>query len=749
MKRSLAAVAAILTVAVFAGSATLRQHDITRPDSSPTVAGAFGKSPLVFEPNRGQADPSVRFVSHAGRSTLGLTSTGAVLALPGGSASTAPGSLSRPARSDLLGMTFVGSNPSPAVAGSDRLSGVSNYFIGNDPSRWRTHVPHFGSVIYRDLYPGIDTRFHGNQRGRLEYDFTVSPGADPSSIRIGMHGADGIHLDGAGNLVMDLAGQIIVEPRPSIYQLIDGARRGVEGGYTLQASRVGFAVGSFDGTSPLVIDPEVEYSTFLGGSGDEIAEIHPAVDSSGDFFVCGITDSMDFPTTPGVIQPSLKGSFDGYITEMSADGSSVVSSTFLGGTGFDDAQACLVDGEDNVYVGGFTTSADFPVTPGAFQPTLEGGPSDGFVAKIAPGEPSLIYSTFLGGTGDENLNGIQINAAGDAFVAGDTFSTDFPTTPGAYQTSNAEGEGVQCPGLRTPKQCNDEFVTKLNPTGTALLYSTYLGGRGSECCQPGLAVDSQGDAYLEGSTSSHSFPTTRGALQPRFAGGLTDTFVTKLNPTGSAIVYSTYLGGSGVDLGGLGIAVDGSGDAYVSGLTCSQNFPVTPGVFQPEYAGPHSSIFRVCGDGFVSKINPGGSALAYSTYLGGSSSWDYSGGPLVDPMGHAYIPGITVSTDFPVTADAFQSTNHGEVDGTVTELSADGSALLFSTYWGGSGNDQANGIALDVSGNLYVAGCTESSDFPTTPGAFQTTFHGGDGTLGFGVCSGPDDAFATKMAFGS
>jgi hypothetical protein len=700
----------------------------------------FGQLSMSFEPNSGQADPRTKFLSHGKGSTVFLTSAGVSLALA--LASTSPGRA--PAQVAGLKMTFLGANADPVIEGANRVPGLSNYFLGNDPARWRTGVPHYATAIYRDLYPGIDLSFFGNQEGHLEYDFTVAPGTDPSIIQLAMRGQEAMTVDSTGDLIVRLDGREIRQPRPQIYQYFGGSRQAIVGSYVLNVNHVGFSVGAFDRTRPLVIDPEIVYSTYLGGSGDDLGEIHPAVDGSGHVFICGITDSVDFPTSPGVVQPTLPGSFDGFVTEMSADGSGVVYSTFLGGTGLDDAQACQVDGQGNVYVGGFTASADFPVTPGAFQPTLKGG-NDGYVAKLSPDGSTLIYSTFLGGSGDENLNSLQIDAAGNAFVAGDTFSVDFPTTPRAYQPSNAGGQGTQCPhhGLA----CNDEFVAKLNPTGSGLLYSTYLGGKGADCCQPGLAIDGKGNAYIEGTTSSHGFPTTVGALQRSFAGSLTDLFVTKLNPTGSSLAYSTYLGSSGLDLGSLGIAVDAFGNAYVAGLTCSKNFPVTPGAFQMTYAGPDS--FVLCGDDFVSKINSRGSALVYSTYLGGSTSWETpSNGVLVDAAGHAFVTGISLSTDFPVTPDAFQPTNHGGWDGTLTELTADGSGLLFSSYLGGGANDGINGAALDPAGNLYATGCTESRDFPTTAGAFQTSFQGGDASLGFFICGGATDAFVTKIAFG-
>jgi hypothetical protein len=712
------------------------------------LARAFGKMALGFEPNAGQADPRVAFIARARADTVFLTSSGAVLSLSRSSVWDGRGLRGRsaPNASDVFEVSFVAANPHVPIEGMDPIPGVSNYLIGSDPGRWRTGVPHYARVTYWGLYPGVNLSFYGTQEGSLEYDLSVAPSADPSIIQMSTGRSGETTIDSRGDLVLRLGGREVVQRKPHMYQEIAGRRTAVAGTYVLEGNRVGFSVGAYDRTRPLVIDPQIDYSTYLGGSGEDFGEIHPSVDGSGHAFICGATSSTDFPVTSGAFQPTLSGGDDGFITEMNGDGSGVVFSTFLGGTGsFDDVQDCKVDPAGNVYIGGITNSPDLPVTSGVVQPDFRGGNggffgffSDGFVGKLDADGSSLLYLTYLGGSGDENLNNVQIDAAGDAFVAGDTFSTDFPTTPGAYQTANA-GHGAGCRN----GPCNDEFVAKINPTGSTLLYSTYLGGRGNDCCQPGLALDGQGNAYVEGVTSSASFPTTPGALQPHFGGGISDAFVTKLNPTGSALVYSTYLGGSRFDGGAIGMAVDASGNAYVDGETCSLDFPVTPGAFHTKYAGPGCTYPPdLPGDIFVSKINPAGSALVYSTYLGGSDRDGVAGGPVVDSAGHAYVVGATPSTDFPVK-NGFQPTNHGLGDVIVTELTADGSGLLFSSYLGGTGDDAVDGATLDPAGNLYLTGRTFSTDFPTTPGAFETVPPG---------CP-PDvfscDGFVTKISFNS
>jgi hypothetical protein len=708
------------------------------------VARALGNLPLSFEPNTGQADPAVRFLSRTRGSTLSLLESGNTQV---GAALHGRPVLPVSSGRDVVEMSFLGTNSGAQVVGIDRLPGLSNYFIGNDASRWLTGIPRYARVIYRNLYPGIDLSFYGNQSGSLEYDLSLAPGVDPSIIELRIQGPHGMTLDPQGDLVLPLGERTILQPAPRIYQEVRGTRLSVAGHYVAQGDEVTFAVGAFDRSRPLIIDPEIEYSTFLGGSGDDLGDNHPAVDRNGNVYICGNTDSTDFPITGGAYQTENKGGFDAFVTEMNADGSGLIYSTYLGGTGTDLGIVCDLDHGGDLYLAGSTDSVDFPVTDGVVQPAF-GGSSDGYVAKLSPGGSALLYSTYVGGSGDEELTGLRVDRSGHAFAAGDSSSTDFPTTPGAFRTSNAGGKATVC-----GSPC-DEVVVKLDPTASQFVYSTYLGGPGDECCQPGIAIDAQGSAYVDGVTASRRFPTTPGAFQRYPAGGGTDDFVTKLDPTGSRLSYSTYLGGTGPELFAFGIAIGTSGAAYLAGATCSVDFPVTPRAFQKKNGGNgpscNQSITDDLADGFVTALDPLGSALIFSTYLGGRGI-DYTLiGPRIEPHGEVPIISETTSTDFPVTLDAFQRTNHGganRFDGGITELTSDGSGLVFSTYWGGSGDDGLIGSVLDASGDLYVTGCTASSDFRTTKGAFQRTFAGGDGT-GFGACYGsPADAFVTKVAF--
>jgi hypothetical protein len=663
------------------------------------VSEAYARLPLHFEANRGQAHEDVRFLARAPGFSSYLTAAEAVLSLAG------PNPL-------VLRMAIVDANPKPLVSGLEELTGKVNYFIGKDPTKWRTNVPTYAKVHYRSVYPGIDLIYYGNQR-QLEYDFVVTPGANPKIIVLGFQGADGLEIDAQGDLVLHIAGGTIRQRKPFIYQEIDGARRQIDGAYVLKgANQVGFQVAAYDAGRPLVIDPVLFYSTYLGGSGDEGFNNHGiAVDATGNAYVAGLTRSADFPTTLGAFQPaSGGGGLDAFVTKLNPTGSGLVYSTYLGGSADDGANGVAIDAAGQAYVTGFTQSPNFPTTPGAFDTTLNGG-SDAFVTKLNAAGNGLVYSTYLGGSGsDDNGQGVTIDALGSAYVTGHTDSTNFPTTPGAFQ-----------PAFGGPNI--DAFVTKLNPLGTGLVYSTYLGGNAEDNAF-GIAVDSLGNAYVTGVTLSNNFPTTPGAFQTTFTGGGRDAFVTKLNPVGTGLVYSTYLAGSGEDQA-LDIALNTLGSAYVTGNTASSNFPTTPGAFQAALAGSS--------DAFVTALNPAGSGLLYSTYLGGSGQ-DSGLGIALDIPGNAFISGYTTSTNFP-TLNAIQATLAGGFDAFVTKLNLAGTGLVWSTYLGGSGNDFGNGIALDAlpNPNAYVAGSTQSADFPTTPGAFQT------------ASAGSSDAFIAKI----
>jgi hypothetical protein len=553
-----------------------------------------------------------------------------------------------PKAGGVLRMKLRNANPATRVTGVDELAGTSNYFIGNDPAKWRTNVPTYAKVKYEGIYSGIDLVYYGNQR-QLEYDFIVAPGANPNRIAFDVRGAKRIRRTEHGELVFKVGEDEIRWHKPVVYQEKDGTRREIAAHYAItDTNSIAFEVAKYDASRPLYIDPLI-YSTYLGGSGQDA----------------------------------------GY--------------------------GIAVDNLGNAYVTGYTSSNNFPVTSGAFQTTCCGA----FVTKLNPTGTALVYSTYLdNGWG----RGIAVDATGNAYVTGNA-GGGFPVTPGAFQTV--------CGGTC---EYGNAFVTKLNPTGSVLVYSTYLGGSGVYGdLGTGIAVDNSGNAYVTGQTSSTNFPVTPDAFQTTFGDGSTDAFVTKFNPQGSALVYSTYLGGSGNDYN-PNIAVDSSGNAYVTGTTQSTDFPVTPGAFQTTCGSA-----RHCENAFVTKLNPTGSALVYSTYLGGSG--DTGNGIAVDSSGNAYVTGQT-GRRFPVTRGAIQKI--GNLAAFVTKLNPTGMALVYSTLLGGSDSDSCwqtwgQSIAVDSFDNAYVTGATCSNDFQTTPGAFQTTC-GGDS------CADPNgDAFVAQL----
>ncbi len=679
-----------LGVALAAGGhRALRLHGLSA-SARHRLVSAYGRLPLSFEQNLGQANSRVRFLAHGGGFALGLTTTGPVLALyrnspPARTAGGAGHSRPRDLRASVraLSVGFVGASTGVRLAGAGQLPGRVNYLIGNDRRRWHTEVPTFSGVAYRGAWRGIDAAFSGSQHS-FEYVFTVAPGADPRQIGLRYHGQSGLRLDRSGSLLLAAGpGRSVRQLAPRAYQLIGGQRHSVSSRYVLTGSRVAIRLGAYDHRVRLVIDPTLDYSTYLGGTNNDYGT-GIAVDASGSAYVTGYTSSTDFPTfpTPGAYQPANAGpgTYDAFVSKLKPDGSALVYSTYLGGGNADQGQGIAVDTAGSAYVTGYTSSGDFPTTTGARQ-TANAGYSDAFVSKLKPDGSALVYSTYLGGNGQDIGYGIAVDTAGSAYVTGDTFSTDLPTTAGAYQTANS--------GSR------DAFVSKLKPDGSGLVYSTYLGGTGTDYGNA-IAIDSAGSTYVTGYAGSTDFPITAGAYQTASAGGV-DAFVSKLKPDGSGLVYSTYLGGTDRDVGS-GIAVDGAGSAYVTGSTSSTGFPTSAGAYQTSNAGGSNA--------FVSKLKPDGSGLSYSTYLGGSQ-YDWGNAIAVDGSGGAYITGHASSPNFPTTPDAYQRTN-ANVKAFISKLSASGAALAYSTFLGGGG-DEGLGIAIDAAGSAYITGNTYAS----------------------------------------
>lgn len=701
-------------VLVALGDGGVPSHSTGAAVDSPRPAPA-----PAFEPNRGQADPRVEFLARGRGYSLFLTKTEAVLSLQAGEPGTTTllgeGTLTSgtglEADGAVVRMGLADANPDPAVAGRSRQPGRTSY-IGTD--RTRTGIPNFGRVQYSSVYPGIDMAWHGSA-GALEYDFELAPGADPGRIGLTFEGAESVAVGDGGDLVMQTAVGELRHQAPYAYQETGGVRQPVESRYRIAADgTVGFELGAYDRTRPLVIDPQLIYSTYLGGQGSDQGETI-AVDGAGNAYLTGSTSSSDFPTTAGAYSETdpNPSNLDAFVTKVAPDGQSLVYSTYLGGNGQDSGTGLDVDGDGHAYVSG-RAATTWPTTPGAFQETDPSSTPDQFVVKLSTDGSSLEYSTYLGGGGIfEDGSDLAVDGDGSAYLTGGTDGDDWPTTPGAFQENDPDPGG--------PAMGFDGYVTKLNPAGSDLEYSTYLGGPGGGEAGLGIALD--GDtAYVVGSSSSDAFPTTPDAFQPATASpgpSESDAFVVRVAADGSELDYSTYLGGTRAD-SGHGIDVH-DGSAIVSGFTESSDFPTTGGSFQSSDPEPGGNRW----EGWVTRVGDDGGSLDWSTYVGGIGP--HLEGFLdlaVSDGGEPTATGYSGSQAYPTTPGAFQETDPDPVqesDGIVTTLSEDGSELAYSTYLGGNRFDHGRSVAVDGAGDLYVGGLTSSTNFPTTDGAFQST----------------------------
>jgi uncharacterized repeat protein (TIGR01451 family) len=702
----------------------------------PKAQAAHARVPLSFAPNLGQTDEQVNFVCQGPGSSLFLTAGEAVWVLHAPTGKEEADEPTLPARREVsnetpvvLRMTFVGVQTPVQGTGLELLRGEVNYLRGSDPARWRTHVPTFAKVKYENVYPGIDLVYHGSG-WQLEFDFLVAAGAEPGAITLAFHGAELLEIDPHGELLVRVAGREIRWLKPILYQQIAGIPREVAGGYVLRAgsaAQVGFQVGDYDRSLPLVIDPVLNYSTYLGGrAADGGADI--AVDAFGNAYVTGSTVSADFPTNNPATPTFRGGAFDVFVAKLDATGTNLVYATYVGGSAEDNARGIAVDALGHAYVTGETLSEDFP-TLKAFQPTKPGvvrdgsgnvlaNNFDGFVTKFNP-NGALVYSTFLGATstadlllfGTDNANDlpadIAVDSLGRAYVTGQTLSANFPTTVNAFQREDPDllrAANGQVLGNRL-----DIFVAVLNAAGGGLVYSTYLGGSGIDGARTrgsgngAIAVDPAGNIHVAGRTLSTNFPTTVGVFSRELLGGI-DAFVAKFDTNG-ALAFATYLGGRGDEGGRLesefAIAADAAGNVYVAGDTDSPNFPATVSAWQPALRG--------LTDAFVTKLSPTG-GLLFSTYLGGVN-YDGATALGLESSRAVYVAGWTASRDFPVQ-QPIQATNRGAFDGFVALLDPPATNLVFSTYLGGSGSDLAYGLAVDQSLNALVTGYTESANFP-------------------------------------
>ena len=721
----------------------------------------YGKLPLYFIQNDGQIDEKVRFYEKGSGHTMFFTERGVYLSLTSGQEQEATNRKSedRNQKQDarrtsvplvskgsngktekmagkfeiqnpnfqLVKLIPLGANKHPEIIAEGLQKGKVNYLIGNDPEKWKTNIPTYQDVIYKDIYKNIDMKFYGNNH-QLEYDIIVKPGANPSHIKLAYEGIEDLRVTEERNMEMYLKEGKIIQKKPYIYQEIGGKRVEVEGRFNILETRgkkqegrysslkkpkskiqklsstaigdpkfvYGFHVASYDRRYPLIIDPVLVYSTYLGGSSlDRGYDI--AVDTSGNAYITGLTESTDFPTASGYAG-SYAGNGDVFVTKIDATGSSLVYSTYLGGTGYDYGTSIAVDSSENVYVSGGTVSSDFP-TVAALYENYAGGDYDAFLSKIDASGSNLIFSTYLGGSDTDRTNDIHLDASDNVYITGYTSSSDFPTASAIY------GSNEGSPGA---------FVTKVNASGKSIDYSTYLGGSDLDS-GTSVDVDNSGNVYITGYTESDDFPM----VAPLFGSyaGAGDAFITKINASGSGLVYSTYLGGSLRDGSHGVIVVDNSGNAYISGGTESNDFPTASALYE-SYAGGSS-------DAFITKLDASGSSLVYSTYFGGSG-FDRVNGLAVDTDGSAYIAGFTNSTDFPVVAAFYENYEGGLSDVFIAKIDNSGSNLVYSTYLGGNDIDEAYGIAIDTTGNAYVTGRTFSGDYSALNPIYADYSGGGD-----------------------
>lgn len=612
------------------------------------------------------------------------------------------------------------------------MPGVSNYFRGKDSSKWITGISHYALVSVQGVYPGVDADYYGNQ-GKLEFDFHVKPGADPHSIRLGWEGTTGAQFDVNGNLHLKIKHREVILRSPGVYQMKDGQKETVEGSYHLSDDgKVGFEVKGYDPSRELVIDPVIDYATYVGGTGTDPGQA-VAVDSNGEAYLTGFSDA-GFPTTAGAYDTAYGGGMnDAFVAKLNAAGSALIYATYLGGANQNIGMSIAVDGDGNAYVTGLA-GAGFPTTPGAYQTAFGGDNTpgsaapdpafgDAYMSELSPTGAALLYSTYLGGASWDEGTGIAVTPAGNVYVTGFTFSNNYPTTPGAYQPTLS--------ALAAANEKNDAFLTELSPKGNGaadLLYSTYLGVYGEYSDTPmgyyKVASEVDGDAVLVGNTATGNFVTTAGAYETTFdPSSGSDVFVMRIHPGGAGpadAVFSTYLGPAddwamGIYTG-YGLVLDGAGNIYIAGNTGYASYPTTAGAYEPVFTGVTSAT--------VAELSADGSTLLYSTLLGVSpTAGTYSDGIALDNCGDIYVSGATAYAGFPVTPDAFQPTfGGGGFNGFISCLNptlTGAAQLVFSSFLGTGSDNFCYGLAQDPADNIYAAGYS-SGGIPTSVGAFQT-----------------------------
>jgi hypothetical protein len=661
-------------------------------------SAAFSMSSGFLE-NLGQKDPAVRYYT-PGPVSVYFTSEAVVfefleermpesspeLYCPDEPDAGSDPSDSSPLRGCAVWVLFEGANPTPEISARGELPGRYHFFLGNDPAQWRTGVRAYGEVVYRDLWPGVDVVFRKDERG-LVYEVVLS-GGDSGRVRFGYAGAD---------RVVEVGDGILIETR---FGSLRHFETSVGGGWELvDPMAVGWTPAGRDGGDGLL------WSTFVGGSQwDEAGAV--SLDSDGNPVVVGLTASGDFPVTPGAYDGTHNGHFDVFVAKLDASGSELLWATFLGGERGDEAKAVVVDASGAVVVTGYTWSYEFPATPGAYDESFN-GVDDAFVVKLSPSGSELVWSTFLGGDQVDHGRAVSVDGAGNVIVTGHTLSGDFPVTEGAYDGS-FNGE-------------EDAFVTKIDRRGRALLWSTYFGGS-SRDFGLGVTVDGSGDVLVVGYTASENFPVTAGVYDESFNGDR-DVFVARFAGSEGDPIWSTFVGGMGGDIG-RSVVLGPWGNVVFGGGTESVDFPVTRGAYDASFNGGW--------DIFVGSLDSSGSLLLWATYLGGTLD-ERNGTFALDRFGNPVVTGTTCSLDYPTTRGAQDGTYDGFGDVCVAKLDALGAELLWSTYLGGPSWDDAYGVAVDAFGNPVVTGSTSSSNFPTTPGAYDESFNG------------TKDVFVTKL----
>ncbi len=721
MKRAtIFTIAGLTLLAVLGGLIRQRPHAMDRPKPDDVVFRNLTDCGLMFTANAGQFHDAVLFRADAGGATVWFTQNSLFfhftrlldtttnedpLVAYGYRIPDKPDSLA----GHIVRLSMLGAQSGAAVSGQVALGSYSNYFFGDNPDNWRLQVPNYREVSYRQIYPGIDLKFKGIF-ARLEYDFVVSPFADPSQIRLQYHGIDSLSINASGDLVVSTAFGRMIETRPVTYQLDSETQISVTADYLLYGDNTfGFDLGpDYDSSLPLVIDPVLSFSGFVGGGGNDYGR-GVAIDSAGCTYITGYTNSLDFPLADALdstYNDTIVSCHDVFVLKLSATGDSLIYSTYLGGAEGDDRGVGIsVYDDGSAYLTGVTTSGDFPVIE-AVQSSNSGG-RDAFALRLSPAGDSLLFSTYLGGSDDDAGAGLAVDDAGRAYLVGNTASSDFTLSATPYDNSLGGDQ--------------DAFMARLSPEG-ALEVSTYLGGSSNDYAAS-VAISPDSAAVVTGYTASADFPT-EAAYDASYAGGTTygDAFVTRFDTAGASLVYSTFLGGTGDDLA-LAVDVDVFGSAYLTGYTLSSDFPTV---------NAYDSVFQGYLMVFISKLGPSGDSLAYSTMLGG---WNVEFGSAiaVDQNGEAYVTGATNSQNFP-TVEAFDPVFGAGYDAFITALSDDGDSLVYSTFLGGIGGDEFGyGIRVDTGLNAYVVGYTGSADFPTLD-PVQDSLMGGF------------DAFVTKLA---